>query len=329
METREDIEQAAAAWIAKRDTGPWTAADAVALDAWLASSVSHRAAYYRLNAAWLEAGRLQALGAAPVPAAKPTTRRALVRRLAIAASVLVVVIAALFAIRTQLSHTDRYTTVVGGLAAVPMSDGSRVTLNTDSELRISLDARERLIELDHGEAFFEVAHDPARPFIVKVGGKRIVAVGTQFAVRRDGEHVRVTVSEGMVRFETDARAGSAPLSAQSASPPLLLGAGTIARAQSDAVLVQKTGATEIEQSLTWRTGVLTFRDTPLAEAVAEFNRYNTRKIVIEDPAIAAVEVGGIFRSTNLDPFVRLLEEAFPIRADAEGDRIVLRSTARN
>jgi transmembrane sensor len=117
--------------------------------------------------------------------------------------------------------------------------------------------------------------------------------------------------------------------AQSASAPLLLAAGTIARAAGDAVLIQKTGVREIEQSLTWRTGVLTFRDTPLAEAVAEFNRYNSRKIVIEDPGIAAVEVGGIFRSNNVDPFVRLLEEAFPIRASAEGDRIVLRSTAHN
>jgi transmembrane sensor len=183
---------------------------------------------------------------------------------------------------------------------------------------VSLDAHARVIELERGEAFFEVAPDAARPFIVKAGTKRIIAVGTQFAVRRDGDNVRVTVSEGAVRFETDARV----------SPPVLA-AGTIARAERDAVLVQKPGAAEIEQSLTWRTGILTFRDTPLAAAVAEFNRYNTRKIVIEDPAIAAVQVGGVFRSTNLDPFVHLLEEAFPIRASEEGERIVLRSTARN
>jgi transmembrane sensor len=234
----------------------------------------------------------------------------------------------LFVIRGQLSHAHRYTTVVGGLAAVPMSDGSRVTLNTDSALRVALDAHERLIELDHGEAFFEVAHDAARPFIVKAGNKRIVAVGTQFAVRYEGENVRVSVFEGTVRFETDRPArGTAPR--EQSEPPLLLAAGTIARAEHDAVLVQKTGAAEIEQSLTWRTGILTFRDTPLADAVAEFNRYNTRKIVIEDPAIAAVEVGGIFRATNLDPFVHLLEEAFPIRATEEDERIVLRSTAHN
>jgi transmembrane sensor len=313
MESREDIEQAAAAWIAKRDTGPWTDADAAALDAWLASSVGHRVAYYRLNAAWLEAGRLQALGAPAAPASRAVTKHtAFARPVAIAASIVIVVIAAFFVIRAQWSHADRYSTVVGGLAAVPMPDGSRVTLNTNSELRVALDTRARVIELEHGEAFFEVAPDPARPFIVKVGGKRVIAVGTQFAVRREGEDVRVTVSEGTVRFET-----------------LLLPAGTIARAEHDAVLVQKTSAREIEQSLTWRTGVLTFRDTPLADAVAEFNRYNTRKIVIDDPEIASVQVGGIFRSTNLDPFVHLLEEAFPIRASAEGDRIVLRSTARN
>jgi len=65
----------------------------------------------------------------------------------------------------------RFTTVVGGLQAIPMSDGSRVTLNTNSDISISLDSRERVVEIDHGEAYFEVAHDPNRPFVVKAGDR--------------------------------------------------------------------------------------------------------------------------------------------------------------
>jgi transmembrane sensor len=206
-----------------------------------------------------------------------------------------------------------------------MQDGSRVILNTDSALRIAVTDRQRRIDLERGEAFFEVAPDPKRPFIVQVGHGRVIAVGTQFSVRREDDRTQVIVSEGTVRFENDnlARAGGSRDRAAANSSGLLLPAGTIARTQSDDVLVQQKPAAEIEQSLTWRSGLLTFRNTPLADAIAEFNRYNTRKIVIEDPSIAALEVGGIFRSTNLDTFVRLLEQGFHIHATVAGDRIVL------
>ena len=109
----------------------------------------------------------------------------------------------------------------------------------------------------------------------------------------------------------------------SGSGEVVLPAGSVARAQADAVLVKNEAPAEIEQHLSWRSGVLTFRDTPLAEAVAEFNRYNERKIVIEDPSIATLQLGGIFRATNIDPFIELLEQGFPVRATLEGNRILL------
>jgi len=88
--------------------------------------------------------------------------------------------------RTPLNH---FSTVIGGLEAVPLGDGSRVTLNTDSELQVSLEPTERVVNLNHGEAYFEVAQDKTRPFIVKAGHARVIAVGTQFSVRRDGDQV--------------------------------------------------------------------------------------------------------------------------------------------
>ena len=334
MESREDSEHAAATWIGKRDAGPWTPDDALALQRWLAESSGHRAAYYRLNAAWEEAGRLRALGAGtlailaktPLPRHSIGIRRRSARW-ALAASVLLALGVAWVLLQSAILHPDRYSTVIGGLQAVPMSDGSRVTLNTDSRLRISLNERERVVDLEHGEAFFEVARDTERPFVVTAGHTRVVAVGTQFSVLREGNEVRVIVSEGTVRMEPVN--GDAPDAARPERDRLLLSAGTIARAQNENVLVQRKTAAQIEQSLTWRNGVLTFRDTPLADAVAEFNRYNTRKIVIADAAIADLQVGGIFRSTNLDPFVHLLEQGFPLRATSDGDRILLTSTAHD
>ncbi len=200
-----------------------------------------------------------------------------------------------------------------------MTDGSRVTLNTDSEIRIRLSDRQRTVDIDHGEAFFQVAHDPHRPFIVKAGKRRLIAVGTEFSVRREDERLRVVVSDGTVRYE-----GAAVAAANAASADVvLLPAGSIVRVEGEAVLVQQRPVAEAERNLTWRNGLLTFRDTPLAEAVAEFNRYNSRKIVIEDPAIATLTVGGVFRANNVDPFVHLLERGFAIRADVRPDRVVL------
>jgi transmembrane sensor len=394
--SREDAESAAAAWIARRDTPHW---DAAAFEGWLAESVSHRVAYYRLNAAWQEAGRLRILRGvdpatieAPVDTSvadspaisapdlanfsegvqglagrsarqpRPFERRA---PWVLAASVTLGLCAALGVYRLERAPTARFSTVVGGLEAVPLADGSRVTLNTDSELKVSLEPRERVVSLDRGEAYFEVAKDKSRPFIVNVGPKRVTAVGTQFSVRRDGDSIQVIVTEGTVRME-DRRARASSASAQSptaaqvprstqtpaseqaatsSSAPgsaeavpqgspaslsspgsadvILLPAGSVARAEADAVLVRNEPLTEIEQHLSWRSGLLTFRDTPLADAVAEFNRYNERKIVIEDPRIALLQLGGVFRSTNIDPFIELLEQGFPVRATQKGNRILL------
>ncbi len=164
--------------------------------------------------------------------------------------------------------------------------------------------------LDRGQGFFEVAHDSKRPFTVVTDRLRVVAVGTAFAVRREASEVRVIVSEGTVRLEG---AG-------------LLPAGGIARTEGDAVQMRQVPPTEVERNLSWRSGVLTFRHTPLSEAVAEFNRYGTRGIVIRDPAIASLELGGVFRSSDVEAFVHLLERTFPIDVAMLPDRIEL--TAR-
>jgi transmembrane sensor len=215
-------------------------------------------------------------------------------------------------------HGTIYRTDVGGLESVPLSDGSKVTLNTASEIRIAVTETERRVTLDQGEAFFEVAKDPTRPFVVSAGNKRIIAVGTKFSVRREADDVRVVVTEGRVRIERSGASGHVPVSQ--------LSAGTVARAGDADTLVQEKPLLEAEEYVSWRTGYLVFRDTALGDAVAEFNRYNVQKIVIEDPAVAAMHVGGNFRSTNVDAFVRLIEQGFGIHAEAHGDQILLKAT---
>lgn len=171
------------------------------------------------------------------------------------------------------------------------------------------------MELQQGEAFFEVSKDPQHPFVVTAADQRIVVVGTKFSVRRDGHDVRVVVTEGKVRIEQER--------AESQTPSRELAAGSVARAIGGSVAIEARPLPDVEELLSWRFGYVVFHETSLADAVAEFNRYNTRKIIIEDPEVAALRVSGNFRATNVESFARLLEEGFPIVVERQRDRVML------
>lgn len=346
MERSREVEQRAGTWLAKRESGNWSAEDEARFAQWLGASTANRVAFLRQEAAWEHASRLQALkghtpsGTVPSPDdwrlepfvsdGSPTARRTAdsgharkrwIGRALAASFVLAVAGALTWYVSTRGPYYD---TPVGGLASVPMTDGSKVTLNTDSAIRLAVTETERRVELERGEAFFEVAKDPGRPFVVSAGNKRVVAVGTKFSVRRNGDDLRVFVTEGKVRFEDDTLGTESKDSSSSTdSAPQLLAAGTITRAGDSGVIVQEKPLPEVEDYLSWRSGYLTFRDIPLAAAVAEFNRYNERKIVIQDPAVAAIRFSGKVRPTSFEGFVRLLQDAFPIRAEHVDGRIVL------
>ena len=210
-----------------------------------------------------------------------------------------------------------YGTAVGALETASLADGSEATLSSDSRIVVALSRRERRIELQRGEAFFHAARDPKRPFVVAAGGHQAVAVGTRFAVRRDADGMRVVVTEGLVRLE------STPGADGSRRPTTLLPAGSVAVASAHGVMVQSGSVDQARQALSWRDGFLAFHDTSLATAAAEFNRYNTRKIVIADPSVGALRIGGSFRWSNAEAFVRLLEQGFPVRAEYGDAAIVL------
>jgi transmembrane sensor len=334
-ERTSEIEKEASEWLFYRDSGRWTEADQARFDEWLNASTLNRVAYLRLELAWADADRLKALGAGirsdqpPPPgqwtltpfferesAGSPSTYSTDVKErygIRLLRSLAAGILLAVFAWGTYhfWPSGHAYGTPIGAIATVPMTDGSKITLNTDSQVRVALTNTARYVELKQGEAFFDVAKDFKRPFIVNAGGKRIIAVGTQFSVRRNVDDIEVIVTEGKVRIE--------------GSGETLLTPGAIAHAGEGGVLVQRKSIPEVEEQLSWRAGLLMFRDRSLADAITEFNRYNARKIVIDDPAIAAMKIEGNFRATNIEAFVRLLENGFSIRATEEPDRIVLTS----
>ena len=332
------IEDQAAAWLVRRESAEWTEADAAELTAWLDASTANRVAFLRLEVGWEQSERLAALGAGKQPGvvpapgewrlspffesrqAAPATSKSRPRMrpfLAIAASLLISV--ALGAYFLLLHAGEDYSTPIGGIASIPLRDGSNVTLNTASKIHVAVSDRERRIQLDQGEAYFEVAKDPGRPFVVIVGDKRVVAVGTRFSVLREGDEIRVVVTEGKVRFEST----NTPLDKASEGDAPLLVAGAIARASDAAIRVEMGSLQRAEQLLSWRSGYLIFDETALADAVAEFNRYNIRKIYIEDPRVAAIRINGKFRATNAQAFIRVLHDGFGIQTRDAGEQIVL------
>jgi transmembrane sensor len=354
MVDSRQIEQVAAEWLARRDAGTWTAHDQQALDAWLAERTDHRVAFLRLESAWTEAGRLRVLaaglpaGAMPARAQRPDsmatgglephspTRPPDLRRVTfasrpvaapgrwrhgLAAALVLVVAGSVAGGWWQLSGRQQasYASSVGQLQTVVLADGSTATLSSDSRLDVRMSRGERHVTLAKGEAFFDVARDARRPFVVEAQGRRIAVVGTRFSVRNDPEALRVVVTEGKVRLEsvagTDGRA----------QPEALLPAGSVATAGRNGVLVRSLPVADAERYLEWRDGYLSFDDTSLATAAAEFNRFSTRKLELGDAAVAELRIGGNFRWSNTEGFVRLLEQGFPVRAERHADRIVLHS----
>jgi transmembrane sensor len=210
---------------------------------------------------------------------------------------------------------------VGGFQRVVLEDQSAIELNTDSEVHVAFTARLRKVELVRGEASFEVAHDTSRPFIVAAGDTAVRAVGTKFDVRRLDGAVEVTVDEGRVAV------GDLSLLEHKSDLPAMsipqLTAGQSALANADGVKLKELPKREMARKLAWQNQMLVFDGDTLSDVVAQFNRYNSRQLVIADPNLATLQIGGYFRPTNLDAFINVLQSDFDIRVSPEGSRLLL------
>lgn len=199
-----------------------------------------------------------------------------------------------------------YETSVGEQRLVQLADGSSVSLDTDSRIHVRFENGERRIDLDQGQALFDVAHDAGRPFVVHASGTRITAVGTVFEVRRTGPGVAVTLVSGVVDV----------VATDVAAAPRRMAAGQKTQVSARSITTKDVN-TAAETS--WTTGRLIFTDVPLEEAVSEVNRYLTAKIEIDDPAIRAVAVNGVFRTGDRDAFVAASSDVMGLNAVPKAD----------
>jgi transmembrane sensor len=308
-----EIESRAAAWFRRRHFWSWSESDQAELDLWLGQSLAHRVAYWRLQGAWERTGKLTVLR--PTASEQDPARGKISSAAAKIASVLaVVVIAAAAATAFYIfgSSEKTYATGLGGHETVRLADGSQIELNTDTQLRIDNSPRDRIISLDKGEAFFEVKHDSAHPFVVLAGNRTVTDLGTKFLIRRDTDRLQVAVMEGRVRLENADR-----------SHPKLLQQGDVMVAEAGRTVMLNRSSRELANDLGWRRGLLVFSHTTLAAAADEFNRYNREKLVVADDATARLKLDGTFRTNDMKQFTEVAQAVFGLRVENRGDQTVI------
>lgn len=201
------------------------------------------------------------------------------------------------------SRQETHSTAVGEIKSIALGTRSTARLNTDSVMRVATTPEALDIALERGEALFEAAPDDARQLRVTAGSAVVRAQASSFSVRvRDPKHVDVLVREGQVTIDSTSRKSSR----KAAAGDNTVSAQQIARLTRARMQLANVSAADVARNLEWTTGHLSFNGETLAEAAAEFNRYNDRKLVIADPSIRSLMIGGKFQSSDPDSFIAAL-----------------------
>lgn len=337
-----DIENAAADWIVRRDAG-LTAVEELEFARWQAADPRHAAALAAHDQTWAALERPRQSGDGKVflrqLGARASRRR---RRMGSAMAVLslLVVTGLVWRLSQPTSQVEIATALAAPNAFVvlpetrALSDGSVVELNAGAEIAVDFSGPLRRVALHRGEAHFQVAKNPERPFVVEARGIAVRAVGTSFSVGVADKSVEILVTEGRVAVDKPAMVtpvGPAPateiqtLATAEAGHRVVV---DIAPQSLTLAAVSAVSATELEASQTWRAPRLEFSETPLPDAVALLNQHSAGRhrvrFVVAEPALRNVHVSGFFRADNTETFVRLLEASFGVQAEREGDTIILR-----
>lgn len=304
----------AAEWFAARRRGDVNPELEQAFDAWLASDPEHQRQYALCEIAWdlalPAAERLRASTAAN------TKRRGIPHRRwavgsGLAATVLVAIAALWLASVPQPLH---YVTGPGEQRTVLLADGSRITLNTRTALSALIDDNRRDIVLDRGEAFFDVSHDPVRPFHVLTSLGQVTVVGTRFNVYRHSDSLEVTTEEGLVKVSPGEHSDS--------SAALLVRAGEGAAIVSPGAKPQSRHA-DLQRIENWRKQRLEFDAMPLSALLEEFSRYTTTPLRAATPEIGALRVSGVFHLGDVAALSTALDATFGLKVQRSADGSLL------
>ena len=335
IERLNSLRETAALWHERAGQENASAETRNALEAWLAKSAEHLAAYQSIERSW---SQLKSAASAPQiiqlrhESAMRLTRQtaATLRplRWTLAAALMLLSLAAALWIlhpiggfglsslawlksETQNPIVRTYATKTGDRLTIALEDGSQVTLNTETQLEVAFSKASRTVRLSRGEALFEVAKDKTRSFVVQTQNRRFVAVGTAFDVHIQTDQVKVTMLEGTVHAES-MEPGALILATVTAGEQLITGS----RAP------QSVRRVDAERETSWRRGQVIFDNAPLGEAVDELNRYSSTRIVLADSKLAGLRLSGTFATGGTSTFVEAVTAYFPIQIEHADARMV-------
>jgi transmembrane sensor len=298
----------AAAWLARLRSEERTAEDERGFRAWLAESEAHRAAFEVTNSVFEMAGAAQRRVARPQ--VQLVTRRHVLRTgVGLAA-------ASVAGLVVYLRSGTTYATEIGEQRDVSLEDGTRVRLDTDSEIRVSMSEELRRVQLRRGRAHFDVAADATRPFEVIALDQLVSARNGEFDVSRDGVLVSVLPQAGSLQVSTEKAA------AGSAAPRTIMPGQLVVFAEDKVVREEQP---EMKLASAWREGRLALFEEPLGEAVAQMNRYTRRPIVILDAGLAQLRISGNYSVGDAQAFATSISVLLPVEVGLERDRITLRA----
>jgi transmembrane sensor len=321
-----DLVARASAWLAKMESPSCTPLERRSFQQWIDADVTHRAAVAIASRARRQRDEVRQFPQAdgrgdlllspqytprPLEASAPAAgrqSRSHAGLFALVAAGAACMCAAGWYASRQLTWED-YSTHVGGKQTSPLPDGSSLTLNTDSDLRVRVTPGSRELVLTRGECVIRAAPDRKPPLRVVAGNAIIRTAGADFDVRRyDSGEIEVLVMKGRVSAEIAGRWLNSPRAEG------IIHVGYMAVVGRQNIELTRLDTGELARRTAWLRNVLDFKGETLAQAVEAFNRYNTRKIVIDDPAIATRRVGGVFVDTEPDSFVAALAPVMHIRA---------------
>ena len=332
IDMEDDLPDVAAGWFALQRSGQMAAEDAEEFTRWLAGDPAHAAAMLKVDATWrsVEAARAhpdilalreQATGRKVARGrfwSRPATIAASIACALVLGGGVVGVASSGPGLRLMFGPIEQdFRTSVGQRTTMTLPDGSVVTLDTDTAMRTIESRTERRVVLRKGQAFFRVAKDPGRPFVVVAGDRKVTALGTAFGVRVDKDRFELTMVEGVVKVE-------APMSVSPGWEPKVQEARMAAGSQLVAVQNSQWTIRPVDSTKEtgWVRGLLTYESTPLQDVAEELNRYSDRKIVIRDPDLAQRRVNGTFRANDLEGAITALEAYGLVRVTTETDSTV-------
>jgi transmembrane sensor len=299
-------------WLTLLTSGRATKKQQQEFELWLSSDPAHKLAWKRAQAMWRELDALGEADVADIERRARMKRRQASRRSACSlwpAAAAVVLLIGFWVVRQPSFYADYYT-VKGARLDLNLAEGSRVWLDTQSAVSVDFSATVRRIKLHEGEAYFEVARDPARRFEVETPAGRVRALGTAFNIRLDSDGSVVTVFEHAVSVEP--RRGA---------PIERLEQGERARFGSFGVTAPEEA--DLEQAAAWRDNRLVFEDRPLLDVVQELNRYRPGRIVILDRALQSTPLTGVFDTRDPDQALEMIQRSLSLRSIRLTDALVI------